>query len=128
EVADTGRGVAPEHLPRLFDRFYRVDPARSSASGSVGLGLAIVKGIAELHGGSVTLTSEIGRGTRVTLLLPAAADTEGRNGEGCPTDLPLPGYKPVVAGSCRRGPRNRGSGAGARRGADFGVPRSFHRP
>jgi two-component system heavy metal sensor histidine kinase CusS len=73
EVADTGRGIATEHLPHLFDRFYRADPARSSSSGGVGLGLAIVRGIAELHGGAVALDSEVGRGTRVSLLLPAQA-------------------------------------------------------
>jgi two-component system heavy metal sensor histidine kinase CusS len=70
EVVDTGRGIEAPHLPRLFDRFYRVDPARSSASGGVGLGLAIVKSVAELHGGSVAVASQVGEGTRVTLLLP----------------------------------------------------------
>jgi two-component system heavy metal sensor histidine kinase CusS len=72
EVADTGSGIDAVHLPRLFDRFYRADPTRSSASGGVGLGLAVVKAVAELHGGSVSLGSEVGRGTRVALLLPAA--------------------------------------------------------
>jgi two-component system heavy metal sensor histidine kinase CusS len=71
EVADTGRGIDAAHLPYLFDRFYRVDSARSSARGGVGLGLAIVKSIAELHGGSVSLSSEVGRGTQVTLRIPA---------------------------------------------------------
>jgi two-component system heavy metal sensor histidine kinase CusS len=69
EVADTGCGIAADHLSGLFERFYRVD--RSSRSAGVGLGLAIVRSIAELHGGSVTLESEVGRGTRVVLLLPA---------------------------------------------------------
>jgi two-component system heavy metal sensor histidine kinase CusS len=68
EVADTGKGIPESHLPRLFDRFYRVDPARSS--GGVGLGLAIVKGIAELHGGSVEVASQAGRGTRVVIRFP----------------------------------------------------------
>jgi two-component system heavy metal sensor histidine kinase CusS len=72
EVADTGRGVATEHLPHLFDRFYRADPARTSAAGHLGLGLAIVKGIAELHGGRVVVESEVGSGTRVILRLPLA--------------------------------------------------------
>jgi two-component system heavy metal sensor histidine kinase CusS len=71
EVADDGCGIDATHLPHLFDRFYRVDRARSSASGGVGLGLAIVKCVAELHGGSVALASEVGGGTRVALLLPA---------------------------------------------------------
>jgi signal transduction histidine kinase len=63
EVADTGIGIAPEHLPQLFDRFYRVDKARSKGSGGTGLGLAIVKGIAEQHGGGVNATSELGKGS-----------------------------------------------------------------
>jgi two-component system heavy metal sensor histidine kinase CusS len=71
EVADNGHGIAPAHLPHLFERFYRADPSRSSSGGRVGLGLAIVKSIAELHGGSVTLASEPGRGTHVTLRFPA---------------------------------------------------------
>jgi two-component system heavy metal sensor histidine kinase CusS len=69
-VEDTGSGIAPEHLPYLFDRFYRADPARTTASGRVGLGLAIVKSIAELHGGTATVASTVGRGTRVTLTIP----------------------------------------------------------
>jgi two-component system heavy metal sensor histidine kinase CusS len=72
-VSDTGCGIPAEHLPHLFDRFYRVDRARTSSGGGAGLGLAIVRSIAELHGGSVALTSEVGRGTRVTLHLPARA-------------------------------------------------------
>ena len=71
EVADTGNGIPETHQPRLFERFYRVDQARSSTSGGVGLGLAIVKGIAEMHGGSVVLNSAPGQGTCVALLLPA---------------------------------------------------------
>jgi signal transduction histidine kinase len=71
EVADTGCGIPEAHLPHLLDRFYRVDRARSSKTGGVGLGLAIVKGIAELHGGSVEVASEVGRGTRVVLRFPA---------------------------------------------------------
>jgi two-component system OmpR family sensor kinase len=69
EVADTGPGIAAEHLPRLFDRFYRVDKARSRAVGSHGLGLAIVKGIVERHGGAIAVTSEPGRGTTFSVRL-----------------------------------------------------------
>jgi two-component system heavy metal sensor histidine kinase CusS len=69
EVADTGCGINPAHLPHVFDRLYRVDGARTAASGGVGLGLAIVKSIAELHGGTVEVASEEGRGTRVALVL-----------------------------------------------------------
>lgn len=68
-VSDTGCGIPAEHIPRLFDRFYRLDRARETAGGQMGLGLAIVKAIAELHGGSVLVESEVGRGTRVTLAL-----------------------------------------------------------
>ncbi len=72
EVADTGVGIPREALPRVFDRFYRVDPSRSRASGGTGLGLSIVHGIVLLHGGQVEIASEPGRGTRVTLRLPLA--------------------------------------------------------
>ncbi len=70
QVEDTGCGVAPEHLPRLFDRFYRVDSARSGHPQGTGLGLAIVRSILELHGGTVELESAPGRGMRVRLLFP----------------------------------------------------------
>jgi two-component system heavy metal sensor histidine kinase CusS len=69
-VADTGCGIAPEHLPRLFDRFYRVEAARSS--GGAGLGLALVRTIMTLHHGSVSVTSEVGKGTTFQLTFPAA--------------------------------------------------------
>src|SRR6185295_5310710 len=69
-VEDTGTGIAAEHLPRLFDRFYRVDRPRSRAGGGTGLGLAIVKYVAEAHGGSVEVESEVGRGSRFTVRLP----------------------------------------------------------
>ncbi len=71
-VGDAGDGVAPEHIPRLTERFYRVDPGRSRAVGGTGLGLAIVKHIVERHRGRLDIASQIGRGTVVTILLPAA--------------------------------------------------------
>lgn len=71
EVEDTGRGIAPAHLPYIFDRFYRADDARTSATGRIGLGLALVKSIAGLHGGTVEVQSEVGRGTRFRVTLPA---------------------------------------------------------
>jgi two-component system heavy metal sensor histidine kinase CusS len=71
EVADTGCGIAAEHLPRVFDRLYRADRSRTAATGGAGLGLAIVKSIAELHGGTAEIASEIGKGTQVRLRLPA---------------------------------------------------------
>jgi len=72
EVSDTGVGIPAEALPRVFDRFFRVDSSRSQGSGSTGLGLAIVQSIALLHGGNVEISSQPGQGTRVTLHMPAA--------------------------------------------------------
>ncbi|MBM2831221.1 MAG: hypothetical protein HW414_273 [Dehalococcoidia bacterium] len=69
EVADNGIGISPEHLPNIFDRFYRVDKSRSRAGGGTGLGLAIVKGIAEQYGGKVKVTSEPGKGSTFTVWL-----------------------------------------------------------
>ena len=69
-VRDRGRGIAQEHLPRLFERFYRVDKARSRRQGGTGLGLAIVKHIVQAHGGTVTVSSELGVGSVFTILLP----------------------------------------------------------
>ena len=73
EVSDTGVGIPAEALPRVFDRFFRVDPSRSKISGGTGLGLAIVQGILTLHGGSAEITSQPGRGTCVTLRMPELA-------------------------------------------------------
>ncbi|MGH9499528.1 MAG: heavy metal sensor histidine kinase [Terriglobales bacterium] len=72
EVTDAGVGIPPEALPRVFDRFFRVDESRSQASGGTGLGLAIVQSIMLLHGGNVEIASQVGQGTQVTLRLPAA--------------------------------------------------------
>lgn len=69
EVADTGVGIAPEHLPLVFDRFYKIEKARSRAGGGGGLGLAIVKSIVEQHGGKVTAISEPGNGSTFTVWL-----------------------------------------------------------
>jgi two-component system heavy metal sensor histidine kinase CusS len=71
QVADTGCGIAPEHLPLIFDRLHRVDPSRSRQTGGSGLGLAIVKSIATLHGGTVTARSNEGTGTQFHLVLPS---------------------------------------------------------
>lgn len=69
-VRDNGTGIAEEHLPNLFDRFYRVDSARCKQSGGTGLGLAIVKSIMDLHDGSITVHSQLGIGTTITLIFP----------------------------------------------------------
>jgi heavy metal sensor kinase len=71
-VADTGNGIAAEHLPHIFDRFYRVDPARGrEATDGIGLGLAICRAIVEGHGGKIDVESTVGRGTQVAFTLPA---------------------------------------------------------
>jgi two-component system phosphate regulon sensor histidine kinase PhoR len=70
-VADTGIGIAPEHIPRLTERFYRVDRSRSRETGGTGLGLAIVKHVLLRHQGELDVMSELGRGSTFSVLLPA---------------------------------------------------------
>jgi two-component system phosphate regulon sensor histidine kinase PhoR len=70
-VTDTGIGIAPEHIPRLTERFYRVDRSRSRATGGTGLGLAIVKHVLLRHQAELDVTSEPGEGSTFTVLLPA---------------------------------------------------------
>lgn len=69
-MEDTGCGIAAEHLPRVFERFYRVDRTHAGSTASVGLGLAVVKSIASRHGGTVEIASESGNGTKVKLTFP----------------------------------------------------------
>jgi signal transduction histidine kinase len=71
DVSDTGIGIASEHLPRIFERFYRVDAGRSRAEGGTGLGLAIVRHLVDAHGGRIEATSTVGRGTTISVLLPS---------------------------------------------------------
>ncbi len=71
-VTDTGSGIAAEHLPRIFERFYRADPGRSRDEGGTGLGLAIVKHLVEAHGGRVEARSTLGKGTAIRMFIPQA--------------------------------------------------------
>jgi two-component system, OmpR family, phosphate regulon sensor histidine kinase PhoR len=70
QVADTGEGIPASELPRIFERFYRVDKARARRTGGTGLGLAIVRHVAESHGGTVTVESKVGKGSTFTVTLP----------------------------------------------------------
>ncbi|WP_329004533.1 HAMP domain-containing histidine kinase [Kribbella sp. NBC_00709] len=76
-VTDSGTGIADEHLPHLFDRFYRAEHSRSRTTGGSGLGLAITKHLAEAHGGKITVTSRLGSGSTFTIWLPATATLSG---------------------------------------------------
>jgi two-component system sensor histidine kinase SenX3 len=75
-VADTGEGIPTRDIERVFERFYRVDSARSRATGGTGLGLSIVKHVAESHGGSVAVMSELGSGSSFTIRLPLHREGE----------------------------------------------------
>lgn len=77
-VRDSGSGIAPNDLPHIFERFYRADPSRQQGDGSSGLGLAIARGIAEAHGGGISVESTPGHGTTFTISLPAAAPLRPR--------------------------------------------------
>jgi two-component system phosphate regulon sensor histidine kinase PhoR len=73
EVSDTGIGIPPEALPRIFERFYRVDKGRSREEGGTGLGLAIVKHVAQAHGGQIEVESRVGKGSTFRVHLPLGA-------------------------------------------------------
>ena len=83
-VNDTGEGIASDHLPHLFERFYRADESRAGADGGTGLGLAICRSIAEAHGGSIGVESTLGRGTSVCVTLPVSECPPGREVPGGP--------------------------------------------
>ena len=78
-VEDTGPGIAEEELTYVFERFYRVDKSRSRATGGVGLGLTIAKRLVEAHGGRVTATSRVGKGSTFSFILPADGDSDSRD-------------------------------------------------
>lgn len=84
EVADTGSGIAPEHLPHVFERFWRADPSRTRETGGTGLGLAVSRQIVDLHHGTLDVRSDLGAGSTFTLTLPrravAASDAAGTAG------------------------------------------------
>jgi two-component system sensor histidine kinase BaeS len=85
-VEDSGPGIPPEHLPHVFDRFYRVDSARDARSGGSGLGLSIVRAVVEQHGGRVAAANGAMGGARFELRLPAA-----RAGESRPREVSVSG-------------------------------------
>jgi signal transduction histidine kinase len=81
-VQDTGSGIAEEHLPYIFERFYRADRSRSRATGGAGLGLAIVKQLVEAQSGQVSASSKFGQGTTISLRLPIAHDSDAQTVPG----------------------------------------------
>ena len=85
-VVDEGPGIPPQHLPRLFERFYRVDKARSRKAGGSGLGLSIVKHIAAVHGGKVLVESETGKGSTFSMVLPYSPRTIEHSTEALPLE------------------------------------------
>jgi two-component system, OmpR family, sensor histidine kinase BaeS len=99
-VHDSGIGIAPDHLPHVFDRFYRCDASRSRETGGSGLGLAIVRQLVAAHGGTVTAASEPGRGSTFTVRLPLDGGPELR---ALRTARSLPGSAPGSAASTRAG-------------------------
>jgi signal transduction histidine kinase len=93
-VADTGEGIPPEHLPHVFERFYRADRSRSRATGGAGIGLAVVKQLVEAHGGRVGVESTPGRGTTLRFTLPVAAPAPL---PGAPATTPASAPLPVAS-------------------------------
>jgi two-component system phosphate regulon sensor histidine kinase PhoR len=85
DVRDQGVGIPHDHLDRIFERFYRVDKARSRERGGTGLGLAIVKHIAQVHGGQVSVASTVGQGSTFMMHIPCEAKLESRVATGHPT-------------------------------------------
>jgi signal transduction histidine kinase len=103
-VTDTGVGIPPEALPRLFERFYRVDSARARGDGGTGIGLAIARSVVEAHGGTIHAESEPGRGSTFTFDLPVARPPAplGRDARDAPP--PTAARTPEPAATNRRDP------------------------
>ncbi|MES2792270.1 MAG: ATP-binding protein [Planctomycetota bacterium] len=95
QIQDTGIGIPQEHLLHVFDRFYRVDPSRNATTGGTGLGLAIARSAIQLHGGEITIASEIGVGTTLTIELPGT--TAPSEAEPLPSSEPTAGRLDGVA-------------------------------
>ena len=88
-VADTGAGIPPQHLDRLFERFYRVDAGRSREMGGTGLGLSIVKHLVEAMNGTISVESALGKGTTFTVVLPRRGPSQATSPDmGAPPSLP----------------------------------------
>ena len=135
-VRDTGAGIPPEQLPRIFEKFYQADNQRAARAAGTGLGLAIAKGIVEAHGGWISCESTVGVGTTFTIRLPVRATRRSR---GAARDAGHAGRRRLVTqltrrlGDVRRGVRARARlrshGAGGRARARSRVARrSFARP
>lgn len=92
EVTDTGPGIAPEHQSKVFDRFYRVDKARSRETGGAGLGLALAKAAVEMNGGRIELESEPGKGSTFRVVLPGLIVLQGNRGETSSSPAPQKGH------------------------------------
>lgn len=105
-VADHGQGIPLDEQDRIFERFYRIDPARSRATGGTGLGLSIVKHVCAIHGGSVSVWSQEGKGSTFTIRLPLRPRFEERSPQGSasstPTPVPVVGPPPSSAPSSAR--------------------------
>jgi two-component system phosphate regulon sensor histidine kinase PhoR len=101
-VRDTGPGIAAEHIPRLTERFYRIDRSRSRETGGTGLGLAIVKHIAQRHGAELRIESTVGKGSRFALLFPASRVREARLLAKSPTSPSSPSSAASSSAAARR--------------------------